>query len=32
MKDGKPHTSFSSLEKPVTVDAKGITDSILNAI
>ena len=32
IKDGKPHNSFASLEKPVTVDAEGTTNSILNAI
>ena len=31
-KDGKPHTGFASLEKPATLDAEGITNSILNAI
>ena len=31
-KDGKLHTSFASLEKPATVDAEGIANSILNAI
>ena len=32
IKDGKLHTSFASLEKPATVDAEGIANSILNAI
>ena len=32
IKDGELHTSFASLEKPATVDAEGIANSILNAI
>ena len=31
IKGDMPHASFASLEKPVTVDTEGITNSILNA-
>ena len=32
IKGGKPHNNFATLEKPVTVDTEGITNSILNVI
>ena len=32
IKGVKPHNNFATLEKPVTVDTEGITNSILNVI